>query len=403
MPTILADVPGGWSIYARDGLYRRQGRIDQIAALAASLRFNDAGSWTLQLGADDPKVALLDADLAGIEVRWEGFTAGPVFSGPVISRDHVWGADGDTITFGGATDEVWLARRFCFPDPTQYPDFTTHKWAVDYDSRTGHAETLMKQFVDVNLGPSALTSPQDRRLPLLSIPTTAGLGVSLTEQGRLQTLLALLQTIAAASGLGFFLTATPAGAVFDVFQPADRSVDVKLSSRDGNIAAYDSRTAAPAATVLHAGGQGDLALRVFSRSADTGLIAKYGLIEQFVDNTDAATVSVLTQRAVSQLNTSGPVVEANVTPLAGIASSGFLTSWNLGDAISIVTDADPVIDVVSGVQLVFGADGVTIDLDQTNRAVPASSVKVPPGAVKAPASVQKIRSLVRRIEGLEAH
>lgn len=390
----VTEVPGGWTIYARDGNYLRKGQISQFTSLDAVLRFDDVDTWSLVVPADDPIVPLLAAPKAGIEVRWVGSPTA-VLSGPVVNTDHSWVPDNDQVTFSGNSDDVWLFRRLAHQDPANAdsPD-GAGKWTAAYDSRTGAAETILKQFVNVNLGPGAIAA---RRMPGLTIPTTAGLGSTLTEQGRMQPLIALCQAIAkatAAPGLGFSITADPSGAVLNVYAPSDHSADVVLAPDLGNIASYDQRLAVPNATVVYGGGSGAGNARIFSIAKDAGLTATYGRIETFDDSQDA-TLTLLAQRAATALAANAPLAEVKVSPLAGIDSSGFLSQWVLGDTITVITD-QVLVDVIRQVHLTLDKDGVKIDLDQSGISAQDGGVRVPTWQAVQRKLLKTVRDLARR-------
>ena len=163
--------PDGWTVNAWTGTanaststqtvtahtdilsYNRVGVItgDYLVGFNCVLRFNSIGTWTMTLPANHRLQSSLTTPGAGIVVTLLGNT---LFSGPVTwyqTLQTMNDAVGVTqIT--GLDDSVLLRDRLAYPTPTT-SDVTAQTSA--YDVRTGFAESVMKAYVNANMGPSA--------------------------------------------------------------------------------------------------------------------------------------------------------------------------------------------------------------------------------------------------------
>ena len=204
-----------------------------------------------------------------------------------------------------------------------------------YDEQTGAAETMMRHYVDVNA-----VQPADlaRIVPFLALsPTDDGRGGNTTQKARFDVLADLLESICAASGLGYRgrWSWDDRRLYFEVLQGADRSGSVKLSPALGNctIKGYNESTGlAPSVAVV--AGQGEAAARVV---ADVGTVE--GLIgltrrERFIDARDLATEAELQQRGAEKLAEDGDTTTLEVEYIR-TASYRYGEDFDLGDIIHV--------------------------------------------------------------------
>lgn len=204
-----------------------------------------------------------------------------------------------------------------------------------YDEQTGAAETVMRHYVDVNaINPADLA----RIVPFLHLtPTNAERGGTTTQKARFDVLADLLESICAASGLGYRgrWSWDDRRLYFEVVQGADRSGSVKLSPALGNctIKGYNESTGlAPSVAVV--AGQGEAAARVV---ADVG--TGDGLIglarrERFVDARDLATEAELQQRGAEKLAEDGDTTTLEVEYIR-TASYRYGEDFDLGDIVHV--------------------------------------------------------------------
>lgn len=316
------------------------------ASLDLTLRFNEVSSWVLDLPADSMAARELEWG-GGIIVRRGGTT---VLSGPVTEIERSWDIrTGDRIVATGVDDLVWLFRRLALPVPGG-PPYT----ASAYDTRSGAAETVMRQYVDFNAGPSAVVA---RRVPGLTVPATAGLGTAITEKARFDNLLALLQRIALAGGdLGFRIVQAGAALPFDVYAPTDKTASVIFSKELGNLRGYRYKDSTAGANYVVAAGQGELTARTFRESGDAASIAMYGRIEEFRDARDTNDNAVLDQRIADTLLEKSDQRDLVVAPVDTDAIS-YLASYQLGDRVTVRAGEVTIQDIVREVRITLNQSG----------------------------------------------
>ena len=204
-----------------------------------------------------------------------------------------------------------------------------------YDEFTGAAESALRHYVDANA-----VQPADlaRIVPFLALaPTDDGRGGTTTQKARFDVLADLLESICAASGLGYRgrWSWDDRRLYFEVLQGADRSDSVKLSPALGNctIKGYNESTGlAPSVAVV--AGQGEAAARVVvDVGTGDGLI---GLArrERFVDARDLATEAELQQRGAEKLAEDGDTTTLEVEYIQ-TASYRYGEDFDLGDIIHV--------------------------------------------------------------------
>lgn len=331
-------------LFTRDAALRRTGQVEDFRSLTVPLRFNRTSTWLLELDATSPAVALLGRTV-GLIVERDGVT---LLSGPVVSINRESSGDRDTVTVTGVDDTVWLERRLALPVPSG-PPYT----AAEYDDKQGPAETVLRWYVDRNLGPAATTA---RRLPYLTLPGDLARGSTVRGFGRFHTLLELLQPLALAGGdLGFRIVQVGAGLQFQVYVPTDRTATAVFSRELGNLAAYAYATTAPVADYVIVAGQGEGTLRSFAEGGTQADIDVYGRIEQFRDRRDVDDPAILPQALTEALAESKPGTALSITPI-DTAAVKFGVDYNLGDRVSVLIDGEQIQDVVREVTLSLTAD-----------------------------------------------
>lgn len=367
------------SLHVRDEALRRIGQVDDFTSLELNLKFNDVSSWQLVVDGASPAVGML-TDARGVIVVRDGVT---LLSGPVLGKQQTLAGGRETVTFNGADDTVWLARRLALPSAAPYT-------AAAYDTATGPAETVLRGYVDRNLGASAVAA---RQLTYFTQPASAGIGSTVTGNARFDNLLALLQSLALAGGdLGFRIVQSGTGLTFDVYQPVDRSSTAVFSIPLGNLAAYDLKTSAPALDYVVVAGQGTGTGRVFVEGGDSASLTTYGRIEFFQDRRDTPDTTVLTQARDETLAANKPVTSLSLTPV-DTASVTFGRDYNLGDKVTVAVAGQTVRDVVRQVNLKLSAS--TSELLTPTVGTPGATNPAVPALFAA------LRQQSRRITNLE--
>jgi Siphovirus ReqiPepy6 Gp37-like protein len=370
-------------LYIRDDSFQRVALLDEFTSLEVVARHNEVGSWRLSLDRRTSKAGLLANPGYGIEVVYDG---SPQMSGPVTHHDRTRQQDSDQLVVAGVDDLVWLRRRRAHPCPTlSGPPYNTQ---TD-DVRTGVCSTVLRAYVDLNLGPGAI-SP--RRLPGLSLAADPLLGSTITGRARWQTLLELLAGLAlAGGGLGLRLVAQAgSGIQFSSYAPADKSSTVVFSLELGTLGGYRYEAGAPEANYIYAAGSGEGTARTIREGQDPASIASWQRIEDFVDRRDTSVSAELDQEIAEQLADKAGPVGLSITPL-DVPGRAYGVDYQLGDRVRVVIDDTPVDEVIREVRLVLTPTGPRVLAPQI-------------GSPSRPPVVALIRGLARvgrRITNLE--
>jgi hypothetical protein len=332
-------------LFTRERSLRRSGQVEDFDSLTMRLRFNRSSTWVLEMDAESEAVPLLGRT-DGMIVERDGVT---LLSGPVVSRVRTSEGEEQKVTVTGLDDTVWLQRRLALPVPSGPPYM-----AADYDDTTGPAETVLRYFVDRNLGPGA-TAP--RRLAYLTLAPDLGRGTSVRGRARFHTLLELLQPLALAGGdLGFRIAQVGGGLQFQVRAPEDRTATAVFSEELGNLAGFSYQESAPVTDYVILGGQGEGTARAFVEGGRQEDIDAFGRIETFRDRRDAPDTATLEQARAEALAESGRQTSLSISPIDTEAVA-FGRDYSLGDRVTVVVDGLPIRDVVREVGLTLSASG----------------------------------------------
>lgn len=324
-------------IEARDTALRRLGEVADYSTLKAPLRFCRPSTWTLVSRSRDTAALLSEAD--GIIVTRDDEV---LFSGPIATRQDVKAAGARTLTVTGFDDDVWLDFRLALPVPGGPP------YALDYDDKSGPAETVMRWYVDRNLGPSATPA---RRLPRLVLEPDLGRGAEVRGRARFHTLAELLQPLALAGGdLGYRIVQVGETLAFQVRVPQDLTGTAVFSEELGNLAGYDFRSGRAATNYVYAGGGGEGAARLIVEGGDAVSLEADGRREAFLDRRDTEDVATLEQARDERL---AEAVAPTALSLSPVDTDGvtFGVDYRLGDRVTVVVDEQRIQDVVREVLL----------------------------------------------------
>lgn len=204
-----------------------------------------------------------------------------------------------------------------------------------YDVQTGPAETVMRHYVDANaINPADLA----RIVPFLSLaPVDGGRGGTTKQSARFDVLTDLLESICAASGLGYRgrWSWDDRRLYFEVLRGVDRSASVKLSPALGNCTIkgyHESTNLAPSVAVV--AGQGEAADRmVVDVGKEAGLC---GLVrrERFIDARDLTTEADLRQRGAEKLAEDGDTTTLEIEYIQ-TAAYQYGDDFDIGDVVHV--------------------------------------------------------------------
>jgi hypothetical protein len=334
-----------YTILTRDAGGTQTGLIDQFISLDFAPRFNDVGIFNLTMDYATLGATLIERGHQ-IDVLRDNVT---IFSGVVTGRKRVKNETENSVTYSGLDSNIFLRRRLALPVPGG-PPYSS----ASHDTQTGKSETVMKHYVDYNIGASARTSPDDRRR--LTVELDYGRGTDTTCKARFDNLLTLLQVLARRDGLGFRVL----GGEFQVYVPSDKSGEIVFSDDLGTLSGYEYEENDPDGNYAIVGGGGEGTLRSFVETADSTSVAADGLSEFFIDRRDTIDTAVMLQEAVDQLNDKAGKSAYKLKPLEAANMRVFDDYW-LGDQVAADIDGVTIIDVVREVKFTIAAGVETIE------------------------------------------
>lgn len=339
---------GNWVINVRNADLDLVGEVEDYQLVDLLPRYNDIGTWVLDVDVDaNPTLAdeLLAPGAGIVAVRGDR----TIISGPARRWELTKNADEHRLIVGGFSDEYWLGARVVSPEPaTSSPPYATSA----YDVRSGVASTILAEYVDVNAGPSAIAPRRVRGLTIGGDPLVGG---TVNGRGRWQQLLALLQDLATAAGIGFRVLQSGGELLFQTFEPVDHTDDVVLSAELGTLAAHRLTLEIPETDYVYVGGGGEETARVIREIADNDVVAQYWRTEAFRDARDTTDTTELDQRGAEHLADHAAKYTIEATP-ADQSQLAYLTHYDLGDQITTVVNDVAYTEVVRAARITFTPD-----------------------------------------------
>jgi hypothetical protein len=313
-----------------------------------------------------------------------------LMGGPIETWTYARSDDGEnagdgvlTVTF--ADDLAWIAGRLTYPNPALTPEQqTTDTWTY-----TGNAEVGMRSLVNTNAGPAALPA---RQIPGLALGAVAGVGGNATLTSGWQPLTDVLRTAATTGGgLGFHTRQAGNQILFEVYQPPDKTGEVRFGFGLGNLRYLGYEVSAPTATAAIVGGQGDGADRYVLQRLNTAGATDWGRTETLVSRPGSD--------PVADLQTAGDEALADAAETGRLSSyvadtddQKFGVHYNVGTKVSLeVWPGFEVADLVTLVHLqAWPTAGEVVTTTIGTQTASAD-----------PAWVQQLRRIDRRVGRLE--
>lgn len=346
------------------------GPIKNYREMKCLLRWNDVGSIALSLDAENPAVPLLDAPGAGVIVRraWRNpFTGrlGPMeylISGYV---DHPE-SSADTRTEGSGPpaepepgaysllaydDLVALRDRWTWPVPTAAWDAQPDAYHV----LTGSTEGVIRGFVAAHTGTEA--GRPERRTILRQTPNQAR-GRDVRRRTRFENLLTLCQLLAEPAGLGFRALQAGDAPYFDVYQPQDRSAEVKFTVGRNNLVSRRYHRACSTGNWIGLGAGGEGTARILRSTSDPASINRWGRrVEAFVDRRDTTDETELADALAEALAEHADTEELELS-VQDTDQVAFGRDYGLGDIVTAIFDRYSVTAVVRQVEISVDGKGL---------------------------------------------
>lgn len=346
-------------IEVRDATYNRIGQIlpNDLTDFTIVAKFNSVGTWKLTLPAEHYLVDTLRTAGSGIVVNGP---TGVIISGPTVSAKNIANVENPKGVWEieGRDDSIILSERLAYPTPiTADVEAQTNA----YDTRTGAAETIIKEYVKANIG---INAPIERKITNLTVETDTALGSTITTSARFNKLDKLISAIASIDKLGYTIEQEGDILVFKIYNPIDRSGTIRMDIDNNQLASTEYIYKQPEVTRVIVGGAGSAEQRTFIEASNASSIAGETdwnrRIEVFHDARSSQDAAELAQAGAEELVDKGKTQESiSITP-SDYTSMVYGTDWGLGDIVSVVVDNKEVKQIITEVGLLINSDGVTV-------------------------------------------
>lgn len=370
-----------WQVSARNRSGLLDGVVDVFDKLTIVERHLGLGTWVLEIPLDNDMVPYLVAPGAGVQVKLDGLT---VMSGPHRAKAVTIDGSNRSLVLAGVSDLTVLADRRVHPQPgSSAPPYSS----TAYDVRTGPAETVVKEYVDVNAGPGAIVT---RRRTGFTVTTSAGTGATVTGRGRWHQLLPFVVELCVLGGIGIRCV----DLTFDTYNPVDRSATVEFSDARESVASISYEDQAPEATYVYVGGGGEGVSRTILEAQNAeAMAAGWDRIETFADRRDTTDTTELAQAAtlalIGEASTDTERVGVKIVPI-DVENTAYRTDYYLGDTVSYV---DPF-----GTKSTKTVQAVTTEITPSVTTVAPTLGTIEPDVQR---QFSRLQSLARRTARLE--
>lgn len=366
-----------------------QFRPEDLVGATFVLRYNNVGAWEMRLPFGHRLGEFLRLPGYGLVLTGPGNSV--IMSGPTMSARLEQTSDnleGDWV-ISGASDDVLLQERLAYPTPAT-DDVTAQTTA--YDERTANAETVLKQYVDVNMGPSA---PDSRQVANLIIEPNLSRGVVITGKARFDKMQDIFYDLAQLGEIGYKIEQSGDALEFKCYIPTDRTAKIRLDMDNQKLTGAQYSYASAKVTRAIVGGQGEGEWRRFVESSNTDSENAENTwnrrIEVFKDGRNTRDSDLLEQAGQEFLVDNGKtIVELAVIPSDDI-NMRFGVDWYLGDKITVVVQDIEAKAVVTEIGLAISESGVRI----------GATVGAPVGLTYESKLLAKTADVDKRVSNLE--
>ncbi|AHB31628.1 minor tail protein [Arthrobacter phage vB_ArS-ArV2] len=302
-------------------------------------RHNQKPTATFQVDADHLRVSDLKEPGARVDIYRHGQFE---MSGPVRAMDGSLVVDG-AVTFSVEGDFRILHNWKAWPKPGA----ALTGQDVEYRTITGPAETVVKTVMAENA--ARLGFP-------LTVAPDQGRGAVGTYTFRMHAPYDRLFPAVDQAGIGVTVRHSGNGLLLDCYTPRD--YPHRLSPAKGNVIGGKYTLAAPSATRVVVGGQGEGVAREFRQFTDPAREADWNdIIEEFRDARDSSSGDVFAARAAETLAEGAPMaglsLELSETKHFRYGGDGL----RVGDRVTAEVNGQTYTDVLREVRLTWNRDG----------------------------------------------
>lgn len=273
-----------------------EGVLDSFNTFSFTQKYNKKGTFTIKAELTETAKELLKVDNI---IYYDGK------SGFIESVQYTI-ENTQTIVATGATLDYYLNRRIIWN-------------TIDF---SGTAEAFIRKAVDEN----SITTDTNRKIPFLSLDTSAGTTPTVEKQVSYKNLYSTISEVALEADLGFDIVFTPTAKnlKFKVYDGAETGL---VFSRDyDNILSLDYvDSKKDYLNVVKVGGKGEGTARVFATVGSGTGLQRY---EGFLDATNLDTTAQLTQKGNEKLAES-----YRIKTFDGVVNSKVVSSFPLGGKV----------------------------------------------------------------------
>lgn len=306
----------GPHVFIRDPNRAIVGELPAWKSIDLEIGYNAVGPWSV-VAVDGQSALEKVVKGGGLAVRWDDniTVSGRMESNPQARKA---GADADsapgTRTLSGSDNLKVIANELLFPNPAGTAFLTACQGAA-YDVRNAAAETVIKGYVDANIGVGRPAWRNDgiTGLDLLTVASDQARGQTVKYSARFENAMDVLRVLAlnyqpaGTPPLGFVLSVVEdpdAGQlIFDTVPQRDLTATAVYSWAAGNLTETSWSESAATATHVVVGGSGDLTARQFQLVKDTAAASDWKQpVWVFDDDSGSSDTTELTQSGQDTLN-----------------------------------------------------------------------------------------------------
>ena len=225
---------------------------------------------------------------------------------------------------------------------------------LGFDTRSGPAETVMKELVNYNAAAGACVDQfGPRAIPNLVIETNFGRGANVVVNSRGENLLSQIQDTAIAGGVYFYVTQNGTKLEFEVYTGADLTNDVIFSTDSGTLAEYEYTIGLPTANMVIGVGPNAGVDKIMLPSADPISIKQYGRFEGWESATtgqasDTPAEINTNMAATNQIALLSEAYNAQLTlTIQETDQIRFPRDFYVGDTVCVMIGDEPINQVVT--------------------------------------------------------
>ena len=310
------------TVYRKD--FTRMGWIGNPLSVRAVARHNQVGTAEITVDAGHHQVQnlMLPGARCVITIGDEHLVGGVV-----ENRTGRGPSTQATFTFHVQDDFRLLTDMLGWPTPTvanpNVAGAIGGQNVVEYDVKSGPAETVVKWFVSRNAARLGLP---------VTVAADQGRGANIRCELRMHPLTERLYPLVDQAGIGVTVRQGPSGLVMDCYTPTVRANP--LTEESGLVVDWEWQHTPPAATRVVVAGGGEGTARMFRLAKNATLETEWGYVrEDFRDARDTTDPVVMDARALETLTEAAPLWGLKLT-LSDVGAGEYGRAFRVGDTVT---------------------------------------------------------------------